>query len=398
LEAGTYYAQINDVNGCNVNKQVTLVSPHEDVEMDANWFTYPNGKLFSCDTCNDAQLTLVLQGVIEPFTASLISASMTINGPVFTGIHADTAYTVRLVDGLGCVKEMTGEEALVIPRDGFSSLQVYADLSTYPGGYNISTHGGNDGWINLNISGQMSQETVTWSDGFTGRDRYDLTAGTYQATVTDNAGQSVTKSWTLTQPSNMLQVGINNQSGPCANPAYLEAFVTGGTPPYTYQWKENGMNVGDSFPYHYAYMQGDYAVEVVDANNDTTYASLYVNFSSFWLNVYSPMNAGGANVGCTGDDGIVEIQINGGAPPYTVTIDDYAGFYSSFSTSDSLVQIDSLRAKYYNINVTSVGGCNASYGITLNGVQPIQTNVGFQTYPPNNTIFSCDSCNVQIIV
>lgn len=266
FNGGWYHVIVTDNRNCKKRDSVLINAPAEP-EMDAQWHTYPNGELFSCDTCNDAQLTLAITGAITPVSMTLTSNTQTLTGPTFTGIYADTVYELRFEDGLGCVMEMTGDEALVIPREGFNSLGVSAELSQYPGGYNISTHGGNDGWIDIDVFGQMSQETVLWSDGNTSKYRSGLSAGTYEVTVSDNAGQSITKSWTLAQPAASLSATIIGPATPCELFAPLTANVSGGAPPYSYTWvTPSGDTIHSSILN--ASQEGLHELLVVDANGD----------------------------------------------------------------------------------------------------------------------------------
>ena len=331
----------------------------------------------------------------------MFSASMTLVGPAFTGIHADTLYTLRIVDAMGCIVEMAGPEGLTVPRGGFASLNVDGDLSMYPGGYNISSFGGSDGYVQLNIYGQMSQPTILWTDGVADEYREMLSAGYYEVTVTDDAGQSVTRSWTLIEPSNELSAFIENTAGGCGEEAYLQSYVNGGVPPYNYQWVDpSAMHIGDGWSYLNVYndqQEGQYQLIVWDANGgDTTYAYYSVAFTGLVANFTSPEVAPGVHVGCSGEDGVVNIEVSGGEGPYTVSVDDYQGGYYEFTTGDTLIVVDSLKANYYWIKVSDMNNCVSETGITLNGTEPIKAEVAFQTYP-NGEIFSCDTCHDAIL-
>ncbi|MBI1289265.1 MAG: hypothetical protein GC178_16990 [Flavobacteriales bacterium] len=405
---GWYNVIVTDGNGCTKRDSIFINAP-DQVQIDAQWYTYSNGQLFSCDTCNDAQVTVNFSGGVAPYAMTLSSATQTLTGPTFTGIYADTAYTLYMEDAIGCSHEMTGDEALVIPHDGFHSLGVSAQLSQYAGGYNISSYGGNDGWIDLNIYGQMSQETILWSDGNTDKNRVGLTAGTYEVTVSDNAGQSITKSWTLTQPQAGMSVMISGSYGSCMGSGTVNAMVNGGTPPYSYQWTGPSGLLADAWSTVMVYEEGQYDLTVTDANGQTAQAtkSLYSS-PQLWAEAYSPQLYGNANASCRGGDGSIVVNLHDGAPPYTIDINiggggnvTYSGTNASgsgtrssirFTTNDTIVVIDTLDAGDYYVNISDMSGCGGqNYSLNLVEPDPLLVSV-MPALQPNGYYIGCGTC------
>ncbi|MBP9151655.1 MAG: SprB repeat-containing protein, partial [Flavobacteriales bacterium] len=391
-QPGTYMVQVKDALNCLRYDSLLVVAP-EDVEIDAQWHTYPNGKLFSCDTCNDAQLTVNFTGGVPPYIITLSSAWQTMMGPNFSGIYADTSYTLHFEDALGCVREMSGAEALVIPRDGFNSLGVSAQFSQYPGGYNISTSGGSDGWINLNIYGEMSQPTVIWNDGAVGKYRDGLSAGTYGATISDNAGQSITQSWTLTEPQSGISLMLQVSSANCTGNGNLMVMVNGGTPPYSFVWSNMYGQIAAAMWSNLS-VQGDgqYDVMVVDANSDTAYSSIYYQSPHISMNATSPYVIGTYNTGCANGDGTIEMEVFGGTPPYVFTLDNYKGNRMMDTVMTTTHSIGGLNAGWYRATITGVNGCTVDADITLTAPPKPEFDAQWQTYP-NGKLFSCDTCN-----
>ena len=413
---GLYTVMVKDGLNC-VKYDSLLVNAPSAIEMaGADWYTYPNGQLFSCDTCNDAQVTVNYLGGVPPYNMLLSSATQTLSGPTFAGIYADTIYIFYLEDAIGCVLEDEEGDKLTIPREGFSSLGVGVQLSQYPGGYNVSSFGGSDGWIDLNVYGEMSQTTSVWSDGTTGRFRGGLMAGTYEVTVSDNAGQSITKTITLTQPQNNLMVQLSGQFSSCSASGNINAMVNGGTPPYSYYWYgPNGQLPNEQWSTINVWQQGMYSLWVKDANNDSTFTEipLYPG-PSLWTEVSSPVLYGNANAGCNINDGSIVIQFHGGQPPYQVSLRDLsygslgnvdmgpspnsnsgaeAASGNFFTTNDSILVIDSLRAGNYYVEVSDMSNCGGQgQDIELTSPPPIQVQIVPQTLP-NGYYLSCDTCN-----
>ncbi len=66
---------------------------------------------------------------------------------------------------------------------------------------NVTCNGGNNGAINLTVSGGTSPYTFAWSNGATTEDISGVAAGTYTVTVTDAKACKTNRSVTITQPA-----------------------------------------------------------------------------------------------------------------------------------------------------------------------------------------------------
>ncbi len=149
----------------------------------------------------------------------------------------------------------------------------------------VSCFGGSNGSATAEASGGAPPYTYLWSNGQNGPTAVNLSAGTYTVTVTGSAGSgTATASVTITQPPVLnVSVSVSNVIT-CLNPtATLTASVSGGVPPYSYQWSNGdfGNPIQVSSP-------GVYAVVVTDANGCTKSAQVTVS-----ANVVAPVaNAG----------------------------------------------------------------------------------------------------------
>lgn len=90
-----------------------------------------------------------------------------------------TPYLVHYVD---CYPELT------------NTLEIAGTVS------HVTTFGGNDGYIDVTISGGFPPYTRAWADGPTTEDRFNLVAGSYTLTVTDNSGFQVSETFVVNQP------------------------------------------------------------------------------------------------------------------------------------------------------------------------------------------------------
>ena len=164
-------------------------------------------------------------------------------------------YTVTVTDGNNCTA--TASETAVDP----------AVLTISKTQYDVTCNSGDNGWASIAISGGYSPYDVAWSNnatetGVVTSTINNLTAGTYDVTVTDTQGCQETESFTITEPS-ALSVTTNMFATSCymGNDGHAYATVNGGTSPYYYTWSNGGSS--DNIT---SLTAGTYCVTVVDAN------------------------------------------------------------------------------------------------------------------------------------
>lgn len=170
-----------------------------------------------------------------------------------------TLYTLTVTDNNGC-------SAVTTANVSVSSLAVSPAVTT------VGCPGTASGSINLNITGASGNTTIQWSNGSTAVNNQGLAAGTYTYTVTDGAGCIKSGSAVVTS-SLPLQLNATATDAGCgAANGSVTLSVSGGTPPFTYQWSngstaQNLSSVG----------AGTYTVVVTDAKLCTATASATVN-------------------------------------------------------------------------------------------------------------------------
>ncbi len=134
----------------------------------------------------------------------------------------------------------------------------------------IDCFGESTGGIELTVSGGTKPYTYLWNTGATTEDIYDLAAGTYTVTVTDDAGESKTHTVILSQPTEMSLTYTKVDLGFSTEPVgSITLNVSGGTGPYTYLW--TGPEGFTSTSRNISNLPaGAYIVEVTDANGCQT--------------------------------------------------------------------------------------------------------------------------------
>jgi hypothetical protein len=137
-------------------------------------------------------------------TGSIPAGQETLQNP--TGLTAGT-YDVLVTDANGC----TITDQIIVTEPTILSLDAITP-SVYSGGFNLSGCFP-DGTLDLDISQGVSPYTFAWTgpNGYTSTDE-DITgleAGTYDVTITDDNGCTVTGQFIMTEPSGLGQTGTS---------------------------------------------------------------------------------------------------------------------------------------------------------------------------------------------
>ena len=124
-----------------------------------------------------------------------------------------------------CEKYYAGNPIMV------SSMKITAEID------DVSCKFGDDGAIDISVSGGTAPYTYSWNNSATSEDLTDLIAGTYIVTVTDANGCIKDEEFEVEQPNVDLSISLlwkknvycNGNSG-----ADFKVKGSGGTPPYVY--------------------------------------------------------------------------------------------------------------------------------------------------------------------
>ncbi|MBL0308410.1 MAG: choice-of-anchor L domain-containing protein [Bacteroidetes bacterium] len=177
----------------------------------------------SCFGANNGSISLSVAGLNSPFTYNWGGGISTQNRTNLTG----GSYTVTVSNTAGCTATAS-----------FSISQPSSSLSISASTANIACFGGNNGAINLSVSGGSSPYTFSWGAGVTTQNRTNLSAGNYTVTVTDASTCSSTFSTAVTQPVSGVNITPVPVSASCfgTSTGSISLTLAGGTAPYTYNW------------------------------------------------------------------------------------------------------------------------------------------------------------------
>ncbi len=225
---------------------------------------------------DNAQLTLHLSGAIN-FDVTINGGAMPIQ---LTGVQdgatfsvaptGTTTYSIGAFSAQGntCAAEI-GTNATVTVAPPLMAVGMVSDF----GGFNVSCPNDSDGSIGLNVSGGILPVNVLWSNGVTGYFIQNLSAGTYNVTLTDNLGCSLQDSFTLIAPE-ALQITMEAYSPVCfgeRNGIISIQNIQGGAGPFAISLNGLPGQTADTFPINLTNLTaGAYSLSVEDLNGCVT--------------------------------------------------------------------------------------------------------------------------------
>ncbi|HRF40319.1 MAG TPA: SprB repeat-containing protein, partial [Saprospiraceae bacterium] len=140
-------------------------------------------------------------------------------------------------------------------------ILVITDLTMEVTPRSVLCFGGNSGSALAVASGGTAPYTYVWSNGVMGPELLNATAGTYSVTATEVNGCTVSRTITITQPT-QLQATVTGVNAPCfGGTGSVSVTAVGGTAPYTYLW-----NNGATTAQVTGITAGTYMVTVTDVN------------------------------------------------------------------------------------------------------------------------------------
>jgi gliding motility-associated-like protein len=321
LTAADYSVTITDANGCAINASGTVsepVAPLSAITVVTNT---------SCTgTGDDGAVDLTVTGGTAPYTYLWSNGAITedISGLV-TG-----NYTVTITDANGCTAIASG--------DVISSASSISVLTTVT---NVSCFGGNNGAVDLTVTGGTAPYSFLWSNGAVSEDISGLTPGNYSVVINDAGGCILNASGDVTEPAAPLAGSTAVTDLLCfgSNTGMVDLTVTGGTAPFTFLW-----NTGETTEDLSNVAAASYTVTITDANGCTAVATGDVT------QPVAPLAAGTVitNILCNGGtSGAIDITTTGGTAPYTY-------LWNNSATTEDL---SSLGAGSYNVKITDANGC-----------------------------------------
>jgi len=347
--SSSYSVTITDlVTGCSVTATREAIQPLP------LYITRDSIRAVACAGGSNGAIFVSIYGGTAPYaTVWTNSLGDTVSLTQQLTQAADTTYTLWVTDANGCSSSMTDSSlyTLGIPIELVDSLSVLES----PACRFEPT-----GRIDPYISGGQPPYQYMWSNGQTTEDLINIPAGSYQLTVTDQAGcRRVFPAMELTQPLTLLTILSQQDNISCYGLAdgQIAVTATGGIPPYTFSWLRNGQLLPSEDGTSLSPLSAaNYAVVVVDAN---------ACMRTRGFNITQPDPLAVSIVQIPGLSDSLYANVSGGTPPYTF----------SWSNGSATDRIGSLEAGDYSLSVFDANGCPAEADILVSVPYPSPQNL-----------------------
>ena len=361
ITAGTYYLTVQDRNheiattklGCtHANSDFIIYEPIEAIiEIETP---------ISCNTENEYQ---------DPFSDGALVAHITGGVPFESGLPY--IYRWKKQNEAGTWEDLTDQlDSIAINlNDGNYALNVEDSRGTVMGTYasddliksidstfyfkepdllevsftttKVNCDAGNDGSATVHITGGTPPYSIKWSNGATTREVKNLIGGTYFVFVTDSRGCEVTGNVEIAQPGGMQFDVITQKNPTCfeGNDGAINVNVTGGVPPYEYQW-----NTGASTHSISNLSEGRYTLRVIDGQDCIAYKEIILEDP---MPVY--IDLGKDRTLCNNQEVSIDITIDDAGASYHWESDN--GYTSTHP------QVTLSKAGIYTATITTSLGC-----------------------------------------
>lgn len=255
LAAGSYTLVITDENNCETTADFDLAAPAAlAAEMLEN-------KEVSCFGGDNGTLTIGVTGGTGAYQYQWS------NGSTMNQIEQLTAgmYSVSISDDNAC--ELI--EAFEVTESKL--LEILPEVEP------ISCFDEKDGAIYLTALGGVAPYQYEWDNGTTDENLFDLTAGAYLVSLTDQNGCEQVLTVEVAEPEALeVALSLEQVTGSAANGSIFVDQIIGGTPPYEVFVERAGEIL--SAPYM-ELAAGNYLVRVVDQRNCTYEEEVVLDFT-----------------------------------------------------------------------------------------------------------------------
>ena len=333
MSAGFYQVTVTDASNCSVVASTTINEP-APISLGVNVTNV------GCFSGSNGAINVVVGGGNGGYVYNWSNGSTTNN---ISNLSAGN-YTISVTDSMNCAVNLMLTVSQAQPI-------VLAETHT-----NTSCSGGNNGAIDVTVSGGMIGFTYNWSNGSNNQDVSGLTAGTYTVTVFDGNNCSATLATTITEPSAIvLTAATTDVACHNGNTGAINLTTNGGVGPFNFNWSNaaNSQNISNL-------VANTYTVTATDANNCSSSLSTAINQSS---PIQIALNA--VNASCFGSiNGAITTAVNGGN-------DSYSFSWNNGATS---ANINSLAAGTYTLSVMDATNCIATITTTIQQPTAVQLN------------------------
>ena len=331
VSGGNYTVTATDLNGCIKSESFEIIDP-PPLTITSLIATNVN-----CYEGNDGSILSNVSGGVSPYSFNWYNSSGKQLNSFINSVKNLPTDTYKLIvnDTNGC-----SAMATTLVDQPAKPLTISFSVS------DVNCRGGNDGQIDLLVSGGTPSYTFNWSNGALTEDVSNLTPGLYNVTVTDNNLCTVFDSALLNEPLTHLSSSTKTNDVSCfgGSNGTIDLSVIGGTPPYTYSWSNGATTQNlDSLSV------GNYSVTIHDANGCNNTAFGFIDQPDQQMSISTVIDS----VTCHGfSNGKITISVMGGTSPY-----EYQWADSAFLLSKYNHYLENIEAGNYAIIITDSNRC-----------------------------------------
>ena len=359
VEPGTYTIVVTDDNNCTAETTIEIIEP-DPLSIDGEV------QDVLCYGEENGQITITVTGGTEPYSYNWNNGEFTTQN--LENIGPGT-YTLEVTDANGCTVEETFEVNEPEP------LTATFDVT------HVTCFAGSDGAIVLSVDGGTGDYSFLWSNGETTQDLYDIPAGNYSVTITDeNDCELVLEDIEVMEPEGLdITIEVTHVTCFGESNGAITLIIDGDTDNLDFLWSngETTQNLED-IP------AGIYSVTITDENDcELVLEDIEVTEPDAIAATYEV-----SDVSCYGaEDGAIALTVEGGTGEYSFlwsngeTTQDLAdipaGIYSITITDENdcelvledieVVEPDAITASYEVTDVSCHGASDGAIALTVDG-------------------------------
>ncbi|WP_343634610.1 PKD domain-containing protein [Fluviicola sp.] len=284
----------------------------------------------SCFGMANGTAMVTMTGLTGPYSFAFDGGAYTASNSVMN--LAPGQHTVNILNSIGC------DTLLLFVINEPPLLQVSQVNIT-----NVSCSGGSDGSVTVQGTGGYGTYVNSWNTNpvQTAATATGLSAGNYTVILTDQNGCTSNLTLTVSEPlplANNFTVIQPSCNG--FNDGSVQAVVSGGTAPYSYNWN-NGGN-GNAIN---GLLSGNYSVTIADLNGCTLLQNVFVPQPAPLAMTISP-----DTIICPGSPITLGVQVSGGTGTYSFD-------WSPQTGSSNQLTVSPVVQTTYTCTITDANGC-----------------------------------------